>query len=487
MKSTVMRKTIIFSAVLSLFLLVPASITRAQVISSQKGLTTAVFNLPQGNIKVYLPDDIRPGDIISGRILIEPAGNNAKQIEKNVTVLHSYSIGLNNEKFPVDNETASFKFISHLDRNAANPVELTQISGMKLHELNMPAMPEDNRMPLSSKCVSPEYVLAGSPIRITGPFDGDASNTKCMLDNKPMEILAESPRQCIFSFPENAAGTQTISISENNNEPCTQNILPVSLSLSADKQNLKKGESTVVQVTVTGLDYLKDTAKLTIINKTPGVVIMNPAPVIFIPLVKDSLSSGKYEKKLDVQSIKTGNFIISADLDLPGVMYDIKNVQFNFQQNPGSYGWRGDDPCENAGPITWRWHRTLPCAIELKVTPYGTTPDEKEAIDYIIEKLKEMSKKGGDLGSKMGKCLSFAGRAFSMYARCYRDWDDWDVTYICVGGKWVQTSMVHVGSDRDNLSGWIPLLNAGGNNEWFKTDSFNWVLEAIAKAVTCCL
>ena len=80
-----MRKTNIFSAVFSLFLLVPASITWAQNISSQKGLTTALFTTAQGNIKVYLPDDIKPGDVISGRIIVEPLGKNEKQVERNLS------------------------------------------------------------------------------------------------------------------------------------------------------------------------------------------------------------------------------------------------------------------------------------------------------------------------------------------------------------------------------------------------------------------
>ena len=77
-----MRKPNLFSAVLSLFLLVTASITWAQTISSQKGLTTAEFNLPQGKIKVYLPHDISPGDMISGSIIAEPAGINQRPFQR---------------------------------------------------------------------------------------------------------------------------------------------------------------------------------------------------------------------------------------------------------------------------------------------------------------------------------------------------------------------------------------------------------------------
>ena len=44
----------------------------AQTISSQKGLTTAAINTPQGTITIYLPDDIRPGDHISGTVSANP-------------------------------------------------------------------------------------------------------------------------------------------------------------------------------------------------------------------------------------------------------------------------------------------------------------------------------------------------------------------------------------------------------------------------------
>ena len=54
-----MRKFFIFSALLILFLLVTESITWSQTISSFKGLTTAIFSMQYGIIKVYLPDDVK--------------------------------------------------------------------------------------------------------------------------------------------------------------------------------------------------------------------------------------------------------------------------------------------------------------------------------------------------------------------------------------------------------------------------------------------
>jgi hypothetical protein len=251
--------------------------------------------------------------------------------------------------------------------------------------------------------------------------------------------------------------------------------------------NLSSGETSFIEVTVNGLDQLKDTAVLTITNQSTDVIAMLPMNTQTIFLLPDSFHTQPiFSKRNIITGIRPGVFNVNVNLGLPGVMYDVKTMENKFQQNPGSYGWRGDDPCENKGPITWRWHRTLPCAIELKVEEYGVTPEDKEVIDFIIDKLKKLSKKGGNIGEKMAKCLSFKGKSFWIFARCYRDWDDWDVTYECINGVWVQTSMVHVTSGRDNLSGWIKLMAAGGNYEWLPTDSFDWVTEGIAKSVFCC-
>ncbi len=51
-------------AVFILLLLIHGLLTGAQTLTVQKGLSTVEFNHPSGKVKVYLPDDIRVGDII---------------------------------------------------------------------------------------------------------------------------------------------------------------------------------------------------------------------------------------------------------------------------------------------------------------------------------------------------------------------------------------------------------------------------------------
>lgn len=311
-----MRKNHLLT-VLSLFLLVPASITWAQTITTQKGLTIAVFSTSSGTIKVYLPDDIRPGDVISGRIIVEPNGKNAKQVEKNLADLKKYSVGFNDEKFSVNNTDNPFQILVHPDRQVQSPMELLNVRGFKAQELFILAKPVNEQKPTPTECMIPSHALTGSPLRVTGPFDGNSSNTKCSLDNKPLEVLAESPRQCIISYPVEARGIQTLNVQETERQSCTQTISGVEINISAGKLDLRKGERTYIDIAITGLQNLPDTAMLTLNNITTAVIVMQPANNVVIPLSPDSTSSGTFKRRFDIQSIRTGSFTVDVNLDLP--------------------------------------------------------------------------------------------------------------------------------------------------------------------------
>jgi hypothetical protein len=488
-----MKKKQFSIVVLTLFLLFTASITWAQTISSQKGLTTVVFNLKEGKMKILLPDYIRPGDHISGTILMEPSGKNKEARNKSLKELLKKNIRIGQTTGPFQNADSFQKTIQdtrefyHFNTTVHLPFAVSLfISDGK--EMQQPInLKTTDLFPVQSGCSNPSHVLNNSALNINGPFDGNASNTKCTINNKPVEVIAESPRQSIIQMPDVQTGKQQISISENGKIICTSEINTVELLVTAGKTNLLRGERSFIQVTIKGLEQIKDTATLIINNKSTDVITLTPFQTQTIFLVPDSfMNRGTYNKQFEITGVSPGSFNVNVDLQLPDAMYDLKVMDNQFEQNPGSYGWRGGNPCETKGPITWRWHRTLPCAIELKVEEYGVTPESKEVIDFIIDQFKKLSKKGGNIGEKMAKCFSFKGKSFWIFARCYREWDDWDVTYECINGVWVQTGMVHVLSGRDDLSGWVKLMAAGGNYEWLPTDSYEWVIEGIAKSVFCC-
>lgn len=306
------------SYLLSLFLILLASITRAQTISSQKGLTTAVFPTQYGDVKVLLPDDIMPGDIISGTVIAEPKGNNARQVEKNLAELMKFSVSVDGNKYTVPAKEEAFKWLVHQDRQLTAPIELLHPSGYKAHELTLQFAKVDDNQAIKLRCAIPSHALTDAPCKITGSFDGDASNTKCSLNNQPMQVLAESPRQCQVQYLANGQGLQTFQVSENGEEKCTRQTSGVDMQVTTGDLNLRKGQGTFIDVRLTNLQSLPDKATLTIINTTPNVVTMTNGNTQVIPVwpPPDS-ANGTFFIHCPATGITTGNFVVEINLDLP--------------------------------------------------------------------------------------------------------------------------------------------------------------------------
>jgi len=311
-----MRKCHLFS-LLSLFLLLPASIIWAQTITSQKGLTTAVFTTQYGAVKIYLPDDIRPGDVISGTVVAEPEGRNARQTEKNLAELIKYSVGIDGNKFPVKPGSSAFNWLVHQEKKLTSPLELLHVSGYKAGQLTLQFMELPVKMPASpEKCFIPPHALTAAPLKIPGPFDGDMATTQCSLNNQPMPILAESPRSCVVSYPTGGSGINNLQVKENGQQRCARDVSGVQLNVSAGKLDLQRGEKTYVDVSITGLQGIPDTCTLTVTNATPTVVTMSPSNNVVIPLIPDSLSGGTFNRRFDIKSNRAGGFVVNVDLSM---------------------------------------------------------------------------------------------------------------------------------------------------------------------------
>jgi hypothetical protein len=103
-----MRKFHFFSAVLSLFLLVPASIIWAQVtktingtVSYQSGMSETKFSTPNGEVTLHLPQSMT-GSVISGTVSTEPAGKTEKEKGRNLKELLKYTVNLDGQKIPLE-------------------------------------------------------------------------------------------------------------------------------------------------------------------------------------------------------------------------------------------------------------------------------------------------------------------------------------------------------------------------------------------------
>src|SRR3989442_7346863 len=111
--------------------------------------------------------------------------------------------------------------------------------------------------------VIPQLGQTGRPIVITGPFDGNSSNTtlelngfRTLVQDAPIRDagtigqyslapFAESPRKAVFECPTNVTGPIKLTLNEGKTKT-TGNLRILGLDLTAPKTTLLKDESTIL-------------------------------------------------------------------------------------------------------------------------------------------------------------------------------------------------------------------------------------------------
>ena len=270
------------------------------------------FQLSDGTLTIYLPGDIRGGDFVSGTIMLWPNGNNDKQKNRNAKAMKKQALMIGG--IPINFDKSSETKIPFSGKIIQLNIKLgDERSGSSFTK----AIPVSPIQPIPTTFNIPTHALTDAPLSITGPFDGKAANTICRLDGKTMEVLAESPRQTICQMPAATSGKHPLTIEENgiNTE---KNIAAVNMDLSTGKLNLQKGESTFVNVAISGLKNLPGNAILTVTNTSTGTVTMQGGESQTIPITPAQCEqTGNFSQHFDLQSIKTGSFTVSVNLDLP--------------------------------------------------------------------------------------------------------------------------------------------------------------------------
>ncbi len=283
---------------------------KAQKISSQKGLTTAEFTLSEGKIIAYLPDDIMQGDIITGTVILEPAGNTQKEKSRNIQLLQKSQLSLADGTTSQQGLSGFFNYTI----KGSNLSFTLSVNGSIISSLKVPLK---SNIAAGSNLSIPSHVLTATPLPIKGQFDGNAENTKCMIDGKPIEILAESPRQCIIQLPQVTSGPHNISVTENN-KTTEKKICAVNMDINAGKLNLQKGENTYIDVIISGLQNLPATATLSVVNTSTSTVAMAGGNAQIVTIEPTAVSqTGNLNKRFELQSISTGSFSVNVTLDLP--------------------------------------------------------------------------------------------------------------------------------------------------------------------------
>lgn len=285
---------------------------------SQTGLREIELEAGGGKVKVTLPDDMRAGDTISGTVSAEPAGKTEAERAKNSAELSGYVVEIAGaQQSPwekIGNKLRAFiKFA--LTEGKAPAGVLKSKTGQTISNFNVPISSVSITMPPTSPPTANDFQFPalgqqGRPATLTGPFDGNLSNTTVNINGRNVPLLAESPRSLVVEIPPDATGPTKIDLKEGNVEK-TGSIRSLGVNLTAPKTNLKKGESTNLTVTVSGLEGLTDPVPLRIV--TTGAVNMQGGNTQNLTISPgDVTSGGKYTTARTITGQQAGAFTVVA-------------------------------------------------------------------------------------------------------------------------------------------------------------------------------
>lgn len=296
------------------------------------GLREESFETLEGTVRVLLPDDMRPGDTITGTVIAEPKEAGSDELNGLVLEIGDERIPVKNRKFNWTVPAAGLiAFILFKEDGTPLRARNGQI------EIPTPGPDPD---PVGGPGFSiPTHGQTGKPMPIEGQFD-PSKPTEITIGGKSAEILAESPRQTIVSLPKNLSGAQDVVIMEGGSKVAEGQIGLLRISLSAAKLNLMKGETTQIKVRVDGLEPILlagdrlevyfDPAYAIVVNESPDVIEFfgpgsepfsgnvgpkpKPKPSIGRALrIEPSLvKDGVFERTLQVRAKQAGGFRLSA-------------------------------------------------------------------------------------------------------------------------------------------------------------------------------
>lgn len=120
----------------------------------------------------------------------------------------------------------------------------------------------------------PSVIEAGASVVIKGAFDGDSANTRISVGGVPGIIENETRTECTFAAPSASIGRQGIEVRDGISW-LKSDIVVLQVTPKLERTNLSRGETTHLELKVSGLDGLMREVELEIINETPSQISMD--------------------------------------------------------------------------------------------------------------------------------------------------------------------------------------------------------------------
>jgi hypothetical protein len=279
---------------------------------TSSGLRIVTLTTARGDIKVYLPDDIRAGDTVSGTVSAEPKGKDEKEKQKHAGELNGLVVEFVKQQWPVSGCVIQRLAIPATLVRTPELILLDE-KGQKLDNAPLLVAPYSN-VPPKPSFETPALGQSGRPLSIPGPFDGDSSNTKISVGGNWLRVISESPRGAVIQIPADVIGPKEVHVTDNGNT-ASGNFRALKIDLTAPKTSLMKGESTELHVQVNGLQGISQPVQVQLQNQTPSNINLSGGNTQNIVIQPSQVTTGgTFNWSGTVTGAGTGGFNITGTI-----------------------------------------------------------------------------------------------------------------------------------------------------------------------------
>lgn len=183
------------------------------------GVQVVTFTTGQGDVNIYIPDDMAAGDTISAAVIAVPNGAAYEAQLNNLAILNKYVIEVNGQSFYVAGQSFTFTVPANMygsnmkftlrEESRREYSSSTVPVKRRAYDVIRPEFPG----PMDYK--SPVIGQTGRSVEIEGPFDGDFRTTDLKIGGVDAEKLAESPRKLVVEAPPEIEGSTELQLTES--------------------------------------------------------------------------------------------------------------------------------------------------------------------------------------------------------------------------------------------------------------------------------
>lgn len=284
--------------------------------TTEAGVHTTTFTLPEGEVLVFLPADVAAGDRVSGAVYVTAAGESDNAVARNRAKLRNYVLEVGDWAMALDNNGT----LSLLLPEGDGVLDVTVMSVKRRIEVaNATVLLAKPVGPTPDTYEIPTLGQTGRYLQITGPFDGELSTSRCSVGGLDALPLAESPRRAVFVSPEGIVGKLGVELRQDDTIVATGTYRSVDVQVTADDFSLERDEVTMLWVDVAGLGDLDEPVDLDIHIGPPSIVLAeggNRQTLTILPA--NVREDGRYVHKLKLTGQQPGSWnavatVVTAD------------------------------------------------------------------------------------------------------------------------------------------------------------------------------